>query len=60
MDLFLLKSILAVVFLISGIVAVLAMLSLMGKSEHKTSPQVLRKLHRAMGFIFIVLLIVTL
>jgi mono/diheme cytochrome c family protein len=59
MSIFLVKSILAVAFLAAGAVAVLAMLSLMGVSEHKTSPQVLRKLHRAMGFIFVILLIVT-
>lgn len=59
MSLFLVKSILAAVFLVAGVVAVLAMLSLMGVSEHKTSPKVLRKLHRSMGFIFVILLIIT-
>jgi len=59
MSIFLVKSILAIVFLVAGAVAVLAMLSLMGVSEHKTSPKALRKLHRAMGFIFVILLVVT-
>lgn len=59
MSIFLVKSILAIGLLAVGIVGVLAMLSLMGKSEHKTSPLVLRKLHRSMGFIFVILLIIT-
>ncbi len=59
MSMFMLKSILAVVFMAAGAAAVLAMLSLMGVTEHKTSPLSLRRLHRAMGWIFIILLIVT-
>ena len=58
MSIFLIKSILALVFLAAGAVAVLAMFSLMGISEHKASPLTLRRLHRAMGFIFVLLLIV--
>jgi mono/diheme cytochrome c family protein len=57
MSFFLVKSILAVLFLAVGIVGVLAMFSLMGKTEHKTSPMALRKLHRSMGFIFVILLV---
>lgn len=59
MHIFLVKSILAVIFLGAGIVGLLSMLALMGRSEHKTSPLVLRNLHRAMGIVFIALLIVT-
>lgn len=59
MTLFLVKSILAVLFLVVGTVGVLAMFSLMGKTEHKTSPMTLRKLHRAMGTIFVILLVIT-
>lgn len=59
MSLFLIKSILALFFLAAGVAAVLAMFSLMGKTEHKTSPLTLRKLHRSMGFIFVILLIIT-
>jgi mono/diheme cytochrome c family protein len=59
MSFFLVKSILPIAFLAVGIGAVLAMFSLMGKSEHKASPLVLRKFHRSMGFIFVILLIIT-
>jgi cytochrome c2 len=59
MSTLLVKSILAVASFALGIVGVLAMFSLMGKSEHKTSPLVLRRLHRSVGLIFVILLIVT-
>jgi mono/diheme cytochrome c family protein len=59
MPLFLLKSVLAVLFLVAGAVGTLAMFCLMGKTEHKTSPMTLRRLHRSMGFIFVLLLVIT-
>jgi cytochrome c1 len=58
MSLFLLKSILATVFLIAGIVAILCMLTLMGKAERKMNASFLRKMHRGAGILFTLLLIV--
>ncbi len=56
---FFVKSVLALVFVAAGSAAALAMFALMGRSEHKTSPMTLRRLHRAMGYVFVVLLVVT-
>jgi mono/diheme cytochrome c family protein len=51
-----LKSYIAIPFLASGVVAVLMMFDLMGRSERKLSPSFLRRGHRAAGFVFVVLL----
>ena len=53
-----LKSFIAIPFLAAGIVAVLMMFDLMGKSERKLSPNLLRRGHKVAGFIFIALLAV--
>lgn len=58
MSLFLIKSILSIVFLISGLVAIICMLTLMGKTEKKVSAAFLRKLHKISGFVFFALLLV--
>jgi cytochrome c2 len=46
------KSILAIFFMLATIIAVISMLSLMGKAERKVSAQLLRKMHRVAGFVF--------
>jgi mono/diheme cytochrome c family protein len=51
-----LKSYLAIPFLAAGIVAVLMMFDLMGRSERKLSPKFLRRGHKLAGLIFAVLL----
>jgi cytochrome c len=56
-SLFLIKSIMATVLLLSGLCAALAMLISMGRVEKKTSPVTLRKVHRASGYIFALLLL---
>lgn len=58
MSFFLLKSILAAVFLLAGIIAVICMFSLMGKTERKVSATFLRRTHKVAGFVFSILLIV--
>jgi len=57
MSLFLLKSILAIGLLLSGLSAALAMLISMGRAEKKASPATLRKVHRAAGYLFALLLL---
>ena len=57
MSFFLFKSILAIFFLLAAIIAVISMLSLMGKTERKTSDKLLRKMHKSSGFIFTGLLL---
>jgi len=57
MSFFLFKSILAMFFLLAAIIAVISMLSLMGKTEKKTSDKLLRKMHRVAGFVFTGLLL---
>jgi hypothetical protein len=57
MSLFLLKSIIAIFFIAAGLTAALAMLTLMGKVEKKTSPEALRKIHKAAGIAFGLLLL---
>jgi len=52
MSLFLVKSILAIFFLLAGLVAVITMLSLMGKAERKISANLLKKMHKGSGFVF--------
>jgi cytochrome c553 len=58
MSLFLLKSIIAIFFLLAALTASFAMLILMGKTERKTSPEKLRKIHKRAGFVFGLLLLV--
>ncbi len=58
MSFFLFKSILAIFFLLAAIIAVITMLSLMGKTERKVSVQILRKMHKGSGFVFAGLLLV--
>jgi len=57
-SLFLLKSILAIALLITGLSAATAMLISMGRAEKKASPATLRKVHRAAGYLFALLLLV--
>lgn len=57
MSLFMVKSILAVFFILAALIAVICMLSLMGKAERKVSAQLLRKMHRVAGFVFTGLLL---
>lgn len=57
MSFFMIKSILAIFFLIAGLIAVICMLTLMGKTERKISAQLLRKMHRVAGFVFTGLLL---
>jgi mono/diheme cytochrome c family protein len=57
MSLFLMKSIIAIFFLGAGLTAALAMLTLMGKVEKKISPEALRKIHKAAGIAFGLLLL---
>lgn len=58
MSLFAVKSMIAVAILTAGLVSLISMLSLMGKTDRKSSPQFLRKLHKISGFVFAVLLLV--
>ena len=58
MSVFLLKSILAIALLITGLSAALAMLVSMGRAEKKANPATLRKVHRVAGYMFALLLLV--
>ncbi len=58
MSFFVIKTIIAGILFIAGLFALLTMLSLMGKTEQKSSPKSLRRLHRISGFIFTLLLLV--
>ena len=58
MSLFLFKSLLALIFLIAGGIAVICMFALMGKTERKISAIFLRRMHKGAGFVFTILLIV--
>jgi len=58
MSLFHFKSILALIFLVTGVIAVICMLTLMGRSERKISAVFLRRLHKVAGFIFAILFLV--
>ena len=57
MSVYVLKSILAVALLAAGLSAALAMLISMGRTEKKANPDALRKIHRAAGYGFAVLLL---
>lgn len=58
MSFFMLKSILSVFFILAGLIAVICMLNLMGKKERKVSEKLLRNLHKGMGGVFALLLLV--
>jgi mono/diheme cytochrome c family protein len=58
MSLFMVKSIIATAILTAGLVSLISMLSLMGKTERKSSPEFLRKLHKTSGIVFALLLLV--
>lgn len=58
MSLFLFKSILALIFLVIGLIALLCMLTLMGKPNRKISVTFLRITHKVSGLIFFILLLV--
>jgi cytochrome c2 len=52
------KSIIAIFFLVFGLIAVICMLTLMGKAERKISATFLRRLHKAAGAVFAVMYLV--
>ena len=54
---YLLKTILATVFLVTVLISFLSMMTLMGKLEKKTDPAKLRKIHQAAGIVIIILLV---
>ena len=58
MTLFMLKSLLAILFLGAALTAAAAMLTMMGKLEKKTDPLILKKVHKIAGYAFAVLLVV--
>jgi len=58
MSLFLFKSILALIFLVAGVIAIICMFALMGKTERKISATFLRRMHKVAGFVFAILLLV--
>lgn len=58
MPLFLIKSILAVVFLAVGLAAMLCMLALMGKADRKMSASFLRKAHKTLGILFVIFFVI--
>lgn len=57
MTVYLLKSILALVFLVSMLSASLSMLALMGRTEKKERPEKWRRFHRLAGYLFALLLV---
>lgn len=52
------KSIVAIFFLAAGLIAVICMLTLMGRAERKISATFLRRLHKGAGAIFAVMFLV--
>lgn len=54
----LLKSVLSVIFLLVGIATVVSMLTLMGKTDRKANPTVLRRLHKIFGAVFLILFLI--
>ncbi len=52
------KSILAIFFLVTGLVAVICMLTLMGRTERKVSATFLRRMHKGAGTLFAVMFLV--
>jgi cytochrome b561 len=57
MSSYLLKTLIATVFLGVGLTSFLSMMAVMGKAERKADPVKLRRLHRAAGFAYLVLLV---
>lgn len=58
MSLFLVKSILALLFLVVGFGGMLCMMALMGKADRKMNARLLRKTHKTLGFLFLILLVI--
>ncbi len=58
MSLFMAKSIIAVAIFTAGLVSLISMLTLMGRTKRKSSPESLRKLHKTSGIVFALLLLV--
>jgi cytochrome c2 len=58
MSLFMIKSILAIFFILAAFIATFSMLTLMGKTERKTSATFLRRMHKSSGLVFIAFLLV--
>lgn len=58
MHIFLLKSIMGLIFLAAALGAALSMFTLMGRPNRKTRPSLLKILHKTNGFIFFLLLLV--
>lgn len=52
------KSGLSIAFLLVGIATVVFMLTLMGKTDRKANPAVLRRLHKIFGAVFLILLLI--
>lgn len=57
MSQFLLKSIVAVFFLVAGLTAALAMLTMMGRADEKKNPARLLRIHKGAGIVFGLLLL---
>ena len=55
---FMIKTILAAVFLLAALASAFSMFTLMGKTEKKTDPATLRRIHRVAGWFFGLLLLV--
>lgn len=58
MSSFLFKSILALIFLVTGLLALFCMLILMGQTNRKINATFLRKAHKVFGLVFFMLLLV--
>jgi len=58
MSFFMMKSLLSVALLVTAAVALGAMMSLMGRKEHRRSPDSLRMIHRVWGYVSVVLVVV--
>jgi len=52
------KSILAIFFMLAAFMATFSMLTLMGKTERKASPTFLKRMHKGSGLVFIAFLLV--
>jgi len=57
MSFFMMKSILSVALMVTAVIALAAMMSLMGKSEHKRGPDSLRRAHRLWGYVSVILVV---
>ena len=47
------KAMLTAILLVAAFTALLSMLSLMGRKEHRVSPRALRLMHRVSGYVFV-------